>query len=256
MGAVDVTRYRHDYRTEEAVTGGIMLAVRVGLAFILLLAAAAPAHADATDDLLAAAKGGTASEVKAAIAAGADLNARDDDVRIIAGVRTGDRGLTPLHWAAKYNPEPSVIEALMEGGADIDARSEKYGTTPLHSAAVNPAPSVVAALIAAGADVNARTESGATPLHWAAWENPEPLVVEALIEAGANPNARNRGGNTPLHAAAVSNPAPSVVEALIEAGADPSARTESGKTPFDYAEENPALRGTDVYWRLNEARFK
>lgn len=56
-----------------------MLAVRAGLTFTLALAAAAPVFADAADDLLVAAKGGTASEVSAAIAAGADPAARDED---------------------------------------------------------------------------------------------------------------------------------------------------------------------------------
>ena len=46
------------------------------------------------------------------------------------------------------------------------------------------------------------------------------------------------------------------VSAAIAAGADPNARTESGKTPFDYAKDNEALRGTEVYRRLDEARFK
>lgn len=41
----------------------------------------------------------------------------------------------------------------------------------------------------------------------------------------------------------------------LEAGGDVHARDGSNKTPFDYAKENAALKGTDVYWRLNEARF-
>ena len=45
--------------------------------FALTLALAAPVHADATNDLFKAAHGGTASEVKAALSAGADPAARD-----------------------------------------------------------------------------------------------------------------------------------------------------------------------------------
>ena len=231
----------------EAVTGGVpyTLAVRAGLAFALALVAAAPVFADATGDLLAAAKSGTASEVSAAVIAGADLNARDE------------YGATPLHLAA-VNPEPSVVAVLIEAGADPNAREAQVGATPLHAAAFyNPEPSVVAALIEAGADVDARTERGATPLHLAVGKNPEPSVVAALIEAGADPNAREAEvGATPLHEAAFRNPAPSVVAALIDAGADPSARDKGGKTAFDYAKGNEALRGTDVYRRLNEGRFK
>ena len=43
---------------------------------------------------------------------------------------------------------------------------------------------------------------------------------------------------------------------MLEAGADGKALDRSNETPFDYAKENPALKGTDGYWRLNEARFE
>ena len=56
------------------------------LALILLAGALAlptlPVHADATDDLFKAAWYGTASEVKAALADGADPVARDDAGRV------------------------------------------------------------------------------------------------------------------------------------------------------------------------------
>ncbi len=35
-----------------------------------------------------------------------------------------------------------------------------------------------------------------------------------------------------------------------------AALIDAGETPFDYTKDNKALRGTDVYWRLNEARFE
>ena len=52
------------------------------------------------------------------------------------------------------------------------------------------------------------------------------------------------------------DPEPSVIAALMEGGADPAVRDEDGKFPFDYAKGNRALRGTDVYRRLNDARFE
>ena len=234
---------------------------------------------DATDALFEAAESGTASEVKAALAAGANPAARDaydntplhlaasDNSNpsviaalIEAGADPGarwDGGMTPLHLAAAENANPSVIVALIEGGADPGARLKRGGYTPLHFAAERNANlSVIVALIEGGTDPGARAEGGITPLHKAAWWSDNPPVIAALIEGGADPNARAEGGITPLHVAAHSNSNPSVIAALIEGGADPGAWDDDGFTPFDYAKDNDVLKGTDAYWLLNEGRFE
>ena len=103
--------------------------LRGWLASILFACALAlpalPVHADATDALFEAAESGTASEVKAALAAGADPGARDED------------GWTPLHRTAVRN-NPSVIKALIEGGEDPGAR-DYDGFTPFDYAQENEA---------------------------------------------------------------------------------------------------------------------
>ena len=219
------------------------------LALILLACALAlpalPVHADpgANRDLFEASQLRTASEVKAALAAGADPNARR---------RGGD---TPLHLAAIWNDNPSVITALIEGGADPGARIRLRRRTPLHLAArFNDNPSVITALIEGGADPGARDDDGETPLHAAAELNNNLSVMAALIEGGADPGARDDDGETPLHAAAMETVNPSVITALIEAGANPGARDDAGKVPFDYAKKNEALKGTDAYRLLNQPR--
>ena len=163
------------------------------IASILLCGALAlpvlPVHADATDDLFEAAKDGTVFEVMAALSAGADPGARDED------------GATPLHKAAVrfFEKNPSVITALIEAGAYPGAINRR-GYTPLHMAAQdNSNPSVITALIEAGADPGAADRAlRRKPLHLAEAHNSNPSVITALIEAGADPGARDDAGKTPF----------------------------------------------------------
>ena len=109
----------------------------------------------------------------------------------------------------------------------------------------------------AGANPNARGENGWTPLHQATMLFGTVEAVRALLEAGADPNARTEFGYTPLHEAATSfGTTVEAVTALLEAGADHNTRDSDGKLPFDYAEDNEQLKGTDAYWKLNDARFQ
>ena len=205
------------------------------LTLILLSGALAlpalPVHADATDDLFKAAESGTASEVKAALSAGAD-----------PGARRGFADGTPLHVAAIRNSNPAVITALIEGGAAPGAR-DGWGNTPLHVAVMDNLSAMETGLVLA-------SESGALT------EDEEALFTEGLAAMRRLP-------------AGMRNSNPSVITALIEAGADPAARDDMGFTPFDYAREgggaqgwpvggpgNEALKGTEAYWLLNEARFE
>ena len=258
------------------------------LALIMLCGALAlpalPVHADAMRDLFEAALRGNAYEVKAALAASADPGARDEwantplhlavldnsnpsawaamiEAERERGALTEDQVAEIQHWRRYLPPNsnPSVITALIEGGADPNARAQ-YGATPLHRAAYfNSNPSVITALIEGGADPGAGMRGeymGLTPLHAAAEVSFNPSVITALIEGGANPNARDEDGYTPLHFAAELNSNPSVIMALIEGGANAAEIDIDGFTPFDYAKENEALKGTDAYWLLNEGRFE
>ena len=116
-------------------------------------------------------------------------------------------------------------------------------------------------LLEAGADLEARAEDGQTPLHYAsraAFSETAAAVVAALLEAGADLEARDAFGCTPLHYAARAElpGTATVVAALLDAGADPNARDNDDKRPFAYAEDNEHLKGTDAYWKLNDARFR
>ena len=81
-------------------------------------------------------------------------------------------------------------------------------------------------------------------------------IIGALVAAGAEVNARDGDDLTPLHVATMVLASPTIIEALLDAGADATARDAEGKTPWDYAEGRAEFGGTDVYWRLNDGRFR
>jgi len=80
--------------------------------------------------------------------------------------------------------------------------------------------------------------------------------VGRCISQGADPKARTEAGATPLHWAAFRGETPAVVKVLLAAGADPKARDERDRTPVELIPDDSPLRGTDVYWRLNEGRYR
>ena len=69
-------------------------------------------------------------------------------------------------------------------------------------------------------------------------------------------NARDEDRWTPLNLAARNRKNPAVVKMLRDAGADPAAKSRSDKTPWEHAKKNATLKGTEIYWRLHEGRFK
>ena len=82
-----------------------------------------------------------------------------------------------------------------------------------------------------------------------------PEQVSAAIQAGADVNARDEDGLPALMWAASFNENPEVITVLIDAGAEMNARNNKDETAFDLAKKNEHIKGTDAYWKLNDARF-
>ena len=201
------------------------------------------------ESIHAAARVGHIEAVKQHLAAGADVNAK------------GNNGETPLDWAirgkhteiadllrkhgGKSGAEDSIqvaasvgnIEAVKQhlaAGADVNAKDDKFGITPLHIAAAYGEKEVTELLIANGADVKVADMSLMTPLHFAVVFGHKE-IVELLIVNGADMNAKDGNvGWTPLHYAAF-NGHKEIAELLIAKGADVNAKNEDGETPLDYA---------------------
>jgi len=82
----------------------------------------------------------------------------------------------------------SLLDFMIENGADINAKNEDEAT-PLHYAAASGHLRVVEYLVNQKADINAKDEDDWTPLHIAAW-NGHLSVVEYLVNQKADINAK------------------------------------------------------------------
>ena len=176
--------------------------------------------ADGETALLWAGRKGSVEMIRALIAEGADLGARNNAgqalwevpsplsrvARQILADGDADKIVEPhcqytrLHRAAEEG-DVDRVRLLIELGANLEPKSTPgcRGNTPLfqtamllHVARVDAAK----ALIAGGADVNARNAYDETPLHAAA-QQAHPELVELFLSEGADPEARWARGETP-----------------------------------------------------------
>ena len=179
--------------------------------------------ARAMTPLYIAARNNRVEAAKELLAAGATL-----DIRSCYGWSAVDIAANRGHV--------DVLRVLLQRGNSLDA-CPGSGHTPLHSAAQVDGPfrdnsSAVRVLLEAGADIDAKTTRyGATALHTAVCQYvPSSGTIRALLEAGANVNARKAWERTPLHVACRCSSV-DVVGLLLRWGADETLVDQDGKTP-------------------------
>lgn len=139
---------------------------------------------------------------------------------------TDGSGNTPLHYAAEWKFDNSVL-ILLEKGANINTQNAN-GETPLFSAIKANSTSTISLLIQKGAIKDARDFLGNTPLHSCVLRDAKD-AAKMLILSGADLNAKNLAGQTPLSEAARQGRI-SMVTLLLDNGADINAFDATGKT--------------------------
>ena len=149
---------------------------------------------------------------------------------------------TPLHRAVMSNCDPATAACLIKFGADPDAR-DRNDWTPLHrSAGWNRNTETTACLTRLGAGLEVTSKDGMTPLHMAARWNDHRGAIARLLALGAELEARNIHGETPLHVAVPSGGpvAPTRIDDLLAGGANLFARDKDGMTPLEVARKELA----------------
>ena len=154
---------------------------------------------EATQLLFAAVKASEIEKVRASIADGADVNAKDASGRMpihyavankniaIVGLLT-TRAVRPGSFEDR---ELTKVKRLLSQGMDVNAQPAASKTTLLHYAAQTGYVYVTTYLIVHDANVDAENQFGHTPLDIALqWK--EPTIALLLLDAGATATKRDR----------------------------------------------------------------
>ena len=164
--------------------------------------------------LVDAARAGNLDAAKQHLAAGADVDFRNQE------------GLTALHMAA-VKGHNKVAELLIAKGANVNTSGRLIGTTPLDSAALLGHKEMVELLIDSGADINPQIITGETPLQRAE-QRGHSAIAEILRKHGG------KAGEVTLQLAILKGQK-DVAKSLITGGADVNAKGLLGRTPLDWA---------------------
>lgn len=142
----------------------------------------------------------------------------------------------------RLSPE---VHALIASGADVNARCNAQGMTPLMQAALHNDSVACRLLLKAGAAPNLRDVNGMTALNYALIGKDLPTqqldALRTVLTWGARidmrctpPQGAAYKGATPLHHAVLVNSL-NDIWSLLRCGADTSTKDDAGRTPLDLA---------------------
>ncbi|MBP5284314.1 MAG: ankyrin repeat domain-containing protein, partial [Treponema sp.] len=144
---------------------------------------------------------------------------------------TDGSGNTPLHYAAEWKLDSSILR-LVEKGAKINAVNSN-GESALFSAVKGNSPATINTLVRAGIETDvrsnlARDHLGNTPLHYAVrWNSLD--AAQTLLSMGMEVDAQNLSGKTALSDACRSSKKDMAI-LLMKNRADINAADATGRT--------------------------
>ena len=133
---------------------------------------------------------------------------------------------TPLTYASGLDNRGTIIELLVNNGADINLH-DTYDFTPLLIAAMAGQYENLKTLLELGANPNETDSSGVTPLI----ATNDPRMQRLLLDFGADPTIYAQGGYSALLTAASNNDL-ELVKRIVNMGADINLKNEDGTTPL------------------------
>ncbi len=208
--------------------------------FIAVLGIAASKN-EATKRLLAAAADGQGDAIIAALAAGADPNARSENKT---------PALVTVSTKALFGREKRVIAAFVKAKANLDA-ADPDGATPLMVAAATDRGEILESLIAAGAKLEAKDKDGWTAVHYAV-ANGNWMALDKLIAAKANVNVVAKDKYSALMMA-IGSGRGGIAEKLMKAGAKWPASWPDGASGLVHATAGRDLRAVRIALANNPA---
>ena len=164
---------------------------------------------------------GNKDAINVLLNAGADRNITDAD------------GCAYLHYAVYGRCSKDVLRAIIDDGADVNARS-KNSVTALMGACAKGYEGGIDVLLKAGADPNIMDDAGSTCLQYALHGSCTKHVLQTIIDHGVNINARKKNNVTALMAACATGNV-DAIDVLLKAGADPDIMDDAGYTCLQYA---------------------
>ena len=138
-------------------------------------------------------------------------------------------GFTPFMLAAR-SAHLSIMQILIQHGADINAIYHRERQTSFHRAVETANHRAVAALLQLGANTDTQDINGKSPL-MSCILRCMPNVFNAVLAETTDVNTRDNQGNTAMHFAATHGKV-EMMQSLLDRGADVDAMNYLGLTPL------------------------